>query len=47
MGKIQGFWFSMYRLPGEEIGKETGPKGVLGLLWLNGLSSHEFRFTEH
>ncbi|KAJ6977446.1 hypothetical protein NC653_029378 [Populus alba x Populus x berolinensis] len=46
MGKMQGFWFSMYGLLSEEIGKETGPKG-LGLLWLNGLSSHGFRFTKH
>jgi hypothetical protein len=33
MGKMQGFWFSMYGLPDEEVGKETGPKGtVYGLL---------------
>ncbi|KAJ6949082.1 hypothetical protein NC651_003174 [Populus alba x Populus x berolinensis] len=34
-------------LPGEEIGKETGPKGAFGLLWLNGLSSYGFWFTKH
>ncbi|KAJ6927437.1 hypothetical protein NC651_011478 [Populus alba x Populus x berolinensis] len=47
MGKMQGLWFSMDGLPGEEIRKETDPKGAFGLLWLNGLSSHGFRFTEH
>jgi len=31
MGKMQGFWFSMYGLPGEDVGKETGPKGAFGL----------------
>ena len=31
MGKMQGLWFSMDGLPGEEIGKETGPKGTFGL----------------
>jgi hypothetical protein len=30
MGKIQGLWFSMDGLLGEEIGKETGPKGAFG-----------------
>jgi hypothetical protein len=29
MGKMQGFWFSMYGLPDEEAGKETGPKGTV------------------
>jgi len=29
MGKMQGFWFSMYGLPGEEAGKETGAKGAV------------------
>ena len=29
MGKMQGFWFSMYGLPDEEVGKETGPKGTV------------------
>ena len=28
MGKMQGLWFSMDGLLGEEIGKETGPKGA-------------------
>ncbi|KAJ6862083.1 hypothetical protein NC652_039041 [Populus alba x Populus x berolinensis] len=37
---MQGLWFSMDGLPGEEIGKETGLKGTFGLLWLNG-----FRFA--
>jgi hypothetical protein len=31
MGKMQGLWFSMDELPGEEIGKETGLKGAFGL----------------
>jgi hypothetical protein len=31
MGKMQGFWFSMYGLPGEDVGKETRPKGAFGL----------------
>jgi hypothetical protein len=31
MGQMQGFWFSMYGLPGEDVGKETGPKGAFGL----------------
>jgi hypothetical protein len=29
MGKMQGFWFSMYGLPGEEVGKETRLKGAV------------------
>ncbi|KAJ7009566.1 hypothetical protein NC653_000301 [Populus alba x Populus x berolinensis] len=45
MGKMQGLWFSMDGLPGEEIGKETGLKGTFGLLWLNGLPSHGFQFA--
>ncbi|KAJ6862556.1 hypothetical protein NC652_039412 [Populus alba x Populus x berolinensis] len=45
MGKMQGLWFSMDGLPGEEIGKETGLKGTFGLLWLNGLPSYGFRFA--
>jgi hypothetical protein len=31
MEKMQGLWFSMDGLPGEEIGKETGAKGAFGL----------------
>jgi len=31
MGKMQGFWFSIYGLPGEDVGKETGPNGAFGL----------------
>jgi hypothetical protein len=28
MEKMQGLWFSMDGLPGEEIGKETGAFGL-------------------
>ena len=31
MGKMQGLWFSMDGLLGEEIGKETDPKGAFDL----------------
>ncbi|KAJ6877061.1 hypothetical protein NC651_029936 [Populus alba x Populus x berolinensis] len=43
---MQGFWFSMYRLPGEEVDWQGRKRGGLGLLWLNGLSSQGFGFTQ-
>ncbi|KAJ6957805.1 hypothetical protein NC653_039699 [Populus alba x Populus x berolinensis] len=46
MGKIQGFWFSIYGLPSEEVDRQGRKRGGLGLLWLNGLPSHRFRFTQ-
>ncbi|KAJ6925271.1 hypothetical protein NC651_009813 [Populus alba x Populus x berolinensis] len=42
---MQGLWFSMDGLSGEEIVKEMGLKGIFGLLWLNGFPSHGFRFA--